>query len=79
MLGDVQKIHCCKCNKYLFTEMDTKNGYKRENDNEDYFYDEESDEFSCSNCYKIKIKGDLGLKEFNSSMKELLEKLEKTK
>lgn len=77
MLGNVQKIHCCKCNKYLFTEMDTKEGYKRENDNKNYFYDEISDEFYCANCYPIKIKGDCSLKEFNNSMKELLEKLEK--
>lgn len=50
MIGNVQDICCNKCGKYLFTEMDTENGYKRENDNEDYRYDEIADEFICDEC-----------------------------
>lgn len=50
MAGDVQDIHCSKCGKYLFTEKDTENGYRRENDNENYVYDEVKDEFVCDEC-----------------------------
>lgn len=50
MLGDVNKIHCDKCGKYLFTETDTENGMKRIDDNRDYRYDEIADEFICDNC-----------------------------
>ena len=50
MVGDIQKIQCSKCGKYLFTEMDTENGYKREDDKENYSYDETKDEFVCDEC-----------------------------
>lgn len=50
MLGAVQKIFCTKCGKYLFTERDTKSGYKRENDMKNYYYDEDADEFICDSC-----------------------------
>lgn len=50
MSGYVYEIHCIKCGKYLFTEMDTEEGLKRENDNEDYRYDEIKDEFICNDC-----------------------------
>lgn len=50
MLGNIQKICCNKCGKYLFTETDTENGIKRTDDNRDYYYDEIADEFICDNC-----------------------------
>lgn len=50
MIGNVQDICCIKCSKYLFTEMNTENGYKRENDKEDYSYDEIEDKFVCNEC-----------------------------
>lgn len=50
MVGDIQDISCNKCGKYLFTERDTEAGVKRENDNEDYGYDEIKDEFICDDC-----------------------------
>lgn len=50
MAGNVQDICCIKCGKYLFTEMDTESGYKRENDKEDYIFDEIKDEFVCDEC-----------------------------
>lgn len=50
MTGDVQDICCNKCGKYLFTEKHTENGYKRENDNKNYIYDDIKDEFVCDEC-----------------------------
>ena len=50
MLGNVCKIHCNKCGKYLFTETHTENGIKRTDDNRDYRYDEITDEFICDDC-----------------------------
>ena len=50
MIGDIQDIHCLQCGKYLFTEKDTINGSKRENDYKNYVYDEENDEFICNKC-----------------------------
>ena len=53
MVGDVQDICCNKCNKYLFTEKDTENGYRRENDNGNYVYDDIDDEFVCNECRRM--------------------------
>lgn len=50
MRGDTQDVRCGKCNRYLFTEKDTENGYKRENDDKKYIYDEIKDEFICDEC-----------------------------
>lgn len=50
MTGDIQDVCCTKCGKYLFTEKDTENGYRRENDNENYVYDDVKDEFICEKC-----------------------------
>lgn len=50
MLGDVCKLHCNKCGKYLFTETHTETGIKRTDDNRDYRYDEITDEFICNDC-----------------------------
>ena len=50
MVGDVQKMHCSKCGRYLFTETDTESGCKREEDRGNYVYDETTDEFVCSEC-----------------------------
>ena len=54
MVGDVQDIRCNKCGKYLFTEKDTENGYRRENDSKNYVYDGIKDEFVCDECMNIK-------------------------
>lgn len=50
MIGNVQDVYCDKCNRYLFTETDTEDGCKRENDNKDYDYDEIKDIFVCNKC-----------------------------
>ena len=50
MVGDIQGVCCSKCGKFLFTEKDTKNGCRRENDNENYVYDDVKDEFICEKC-----------------------------
>ena len=50
MTGDIQDVCCTKCGKYLFTEKDTENGYRRENDNKNYVYDDVKDEFICEKC-----------------------------
>ena len=50
MRGDTHDIRCNKCGRYLFTEKDTENGYRRENDNKKYIYDEIKDEFICDEC-----------------------------
>ena len=52
MLGDTQDISCDKCGKCLFTEYDTETGYKRENDSNNYRYDEINDLFLCNECMK---------------------------
>ena len=36
--------------RYLFTEQDTENGYRRKNDKENYTYDDVRDEFVCDEC-----------------------------
>ena len=46
-----QDIHCDKCGKYLFTENESEIGYKRENDNGGYTYDELAGEFICDKCF----------------------------
>lgn len=53
MLGDVQDVCCNKCGKYLFTEMDTATGYRRENDKGDYIYLEYKDVFLCDECKPV--------------------------
>lgn len=50
MVGDIQDICCNKCGKYLFTEKDLENGYIRENDHENYYYDDKQDIFICNEC-----------------------------
>lgn len=55
MVGNKQDIYCSKCGKYLFTEIDTKDGCERENDNKNYIYDEIKDIFVCDKCKDINI------------------------
>lgn len=51
-----QDICCSICNKYLFTEIDTEKGYRRENDIKDYQYDETADNFICIDCLRAANK-----------------------
>ncbi len=59
MIGQIQDICCDKCGKYLFTEKDVKDDNHpkslfgktvRENDHEDYEYDDQTDMFICDEC-----------------------------
>lgn len=49
-------IKCDRCGKYLFTEYNRimptapTGNYRRENDKENYFYDDIADEFICDEC-----------------------------
>ena len=50
MVGDIQNVCCNMCGRYLFTEQDAENGYRRKNDKENYTYDDVRDEFVCDEC-----------------------------
>lgn len=56
MMTRSQDICCSICNKYLFTEIDTEKGYRRENDIKDYQYDETADNFICIDCLRAANK-----------------------
>lgn len=49
-IGEKWDIYCNTCNKYLFTEVKTEAGIKRENDTGNYTYEEYVDEFICDEC-----------------------------
>lgn len=48
----IQKIYCEICGKYLFTEIEGHNKYRRINDNENYTYNEITGQFICNHCLK---------------------------
>ena len=57
MVGDIQKIYCSKCERYLFTEKEiggvgNLGKVIREDDKRDYSYDVIKDVFVCDECNK---------------------------
>lgn len=76
MKGDTIRTRCSKCNKYLFTEIEDDNVYHKLDDKENYIFDENKEEFICSECAKAL---ELSLIEENFLLKRMEDKYDNTR
>lgn len=62
MIENIQEIYCGKCGRYLFTEYENNDGYRRKNDNKNYIYNEVDDEFICEKCNEYMHQSNIEIK-----------------